>query len=82
MTYALYQYRPGNVRSLSLLICHEAENMAHKVYFANALWGILQYASMGKSTFPGWADVFHERRREDEESAEEIKKRIVRELRG
>ena len=70
------------MRSLAMLICSDMEERTHKAYFGNLLWSILQYASMGKSNFPKWEDAFPVRRREDDESAEDIKKKIVRELRG
>lgn len=69
------------MRSLALLICAGMEELAHKAYFANLLWMILQCASMGKSTFPSWADAFPARRQDEDETAEDIKTRLIRELR-
>lgn len=66
-----------------MLMLHEIEAAAHEVYMGNALWGIMQYASMGKSTFPTWSEVFAEKLVEDDKrTAEEIKGDVLRKLRG
>ena len=78
----MYKYRPESVRSLSVLICGEIEEYTQKAYFANVMWGILQYASMGKSTFPSWAEAFPAKEKVEEETAEEIMAKIVRDLKG
>lgn len=69
------------MHGLALLICAAIEERAHKMYFGNLLWTILQFASQGNSSFPNWADAFPERKREEVETAADIKKRIVRKLR-
>ena len=82
MTRVLYQYRPGSIRSLALLLCAEMERDAKAAYSANALWMIIQYLSMGKSTLPPFHEAFprHERR-EPEPTAQEIIDGLVRKLR-
>lgn len=80
LTHALYHYRPDNIRALSNLLCRIVEVEAHKAYFASALWGLLQYASMGKSTLPTWSEAFPPEKREDELTADEIKEKVVRDL--
>lgn len=67
-----------------MLVIHEIEAAAHEAYMGNALWGIMQYASMGKSTFPTWGEAFPERRMEEEDkrTAEEIRGDVLRKLRG
>lgn len=72
---------PGSVRSLAMLICTEAEMEAHLSYIGSALYGLLQYASQGKTEFPSWGEAFPPQNREqEEETADDILKKLVREL--
>lgn len=80
LTHALYKYRPGGIRALAILLCRMAEEEAHKAYFASGLWSLIQYASMGKSTFPTWSEAFPSAEREEPLTAKEIKEKVVRDL--
>lgn len=78
----MYQNRPGNIRSLSVLIQNDIDHEAQNAYFGSALWSILQYLAHGESQFPRWSDLFEQNKREEKkETADEIKNRIVREMR-
>lgn len=82
VTVALYRYRPGNVRALYRLIGHEAVNESKQAYFGSALWMIIKCMTSGESKFPNWHEMFGEKKPEKEETAEEIKDKILRDLRG
>ncbi|MGN1369944.1 MAG: hypothetical protein ACI4WX_13825 [Aristaeellaceae bacterium] len=66
---------------MAVLIADGIRHQSQTAYFAGALWSLLQYASHGDSTFPAWGEVFPDRKRDEEETAEEIKARIIREMR-
>lgn len=65
-----------------MLVSAVIHQEAKEAYYGGALWSLVQYASMGKSTFPSWSEVFQEERKEEEETAEEIMAKIVRDLKG
>lgn len=70
------------MRSLSMLLCHAVEQEAHTAYFASALWSVIQYASMGKSTFPTWSEAFPPHREDDNATEQDIKNNILQRLEG
>lgn len=69
------------MQSLSLLMCAEAEEESKRAYFGNALWLVIQYASMGKSSYPQYGEIFG-RQEKDERSAGEIIGDILKKLGG
>ena len=65
-----------------MLVGADAERDAKNAYYGSALWMLVQCATSGESTFPSWYDVFGKKKEAvKEETAEEIKDRIVRDLR-
>ena len=80
VTLALYRYRPGSVRSLGMLVGADAQQDAKNAYYGSALWMLIQCATSGGSTFPSWHDMFGKKKEAVEETADEIKNRIIRDL--
>ena len=82
VTVALYRYRPNSVRSLAILIGNDVEQDTKYAYFGSALWRIVQFLARGESSFPTWFDMFdHKKHAEKEQTADDIKKKVIRDLR-
>lgn len=68
------------MRSLCVLVGSEAVHDAKCAYYGSALWTILQAMTSGESSFPTWHDMF-DKKKEKEQTADEIKNKILRDLR-
>ena len=78
----MYRYRPNSVKSLSVLVGNDMVQEAKHAYFGSALWRIIQFLAQGNSTFPSWSDMFDRKKTpEKEQTADEIKAQIIRDLR-
>jgi hypothetical protein len=79
----MYRYKPNSVRSLRVLVGNDVAQEAKYAYYGSALWRIIQYMTQGESTFPSWSDMFEKKKHaEKKETADEIKNRLIRKMRG